>query len=113
MTGYHIGFEIFAQSLGQRHRVQEHGRLGDLRLAQLFVRAVEHHLADGKSEDLVRAVEEGFDGGRFFVQVGAHSGKLGSLTGENVCFHLYYDLILKFLSSPGSGRRPDPVRGQR
>ena len=89
MSGYHFGLESFAQCFGQRNRVQENGRLGYFGLAQFFVAAGEHGLTQGKTEDLVRAVEQGFHGRRFLVKVGPHSGELGSLSREYVCFHFF------------------------
>ena len=67
--------------------MKENGRLRHLGLAQVVVSAFKHHIGNLEFQDVVGFLEHVFGLGEIVVQVLAHPHKLGTLTGENVCFN--------------------------
>ncbi len=87
MTGYHRGLEVFAECLGEDHRVEEYGGLGYFGLTEVFVSACKHQVGDAEAENLVCLLEHFLGYFIAFIEVFAHSYELGALTGEYVSFH--------------------------
>ena len=74
----------------RRHRVQEHGRLGDTRGTQILIRAVEHNVRYTETQQFVGALKEFTNYGVVVVQVLAHTCMLTTLTGKNKRFNHNY-----------------------
>jgi hypothetical protein len=56
-------------------------------LFQFISRTPKHGVGYAKSKDGIGLIEQGFNFGIGVVQVFAHSGELGSLTGKYIGFH--------------------------
>ncbi len=93
MAGHHVGLELVAKALGEKHAVQEDGGLCHLGLLEVFLSAFEHEVCDTETQNLVCFLKELLGFGIVVVEVFAHSYKLGTLTGENICFHIILFLI--------------------
>ena len=87
MASDHVGLKGIAQSLRQHNRMNEDGGLGHRGLLEVFWAAIEHGIGNVKAEDFIGQFETRFQSVRMIVQVFSHSGKLGALAREYVCFH--------------------------
>jgi hypothetical protein len=96
VTAYHVGLELVAQADGSDDGVQEHSRLRDLRLFQLVGCAFEHNLRNLKTENIVSFVKKSLGFGVVLIQIFAHTGELGTLTGENKCFHCLLFVVIRY-----------------
>ena len=84
---HHIGGFEPGSAEGESYGVYEDSRLGDLRRAEVFVGAIEHYICNPETQDIIRLVHQGFGLRTAFVKILSHSGELGPLSGEYVCFH--------------------------
>ena len=67
--------------------MKEHGGLGDVGAAEVFVSALKHEVGDAEAEDFVGFFKEIAGGFVGLVEVFAHSYELGALTGKYESFH--------------------------
>ena len=86
VAGRHVGRELRIRER-QNDAMQEHGRLGDLRLLEVILAAAEHYVGELEAKDRVGAVHQLLCLGVLLVEFVAHAGELCTLAGEYVCFH--------------------------
>ena len=60
VSGSHFRLEGIAHAEGRDYGVEEYGRLCNLCLTEVFVRAVEHDISNAISEDIIRFFKQFF-----------------------------------------------------
>src|SRR5690606_36125242 len=63
------------------------GGLCYLSLLEFFGSTPEHSFGNIKSQNIVCLLEKFLRLCEIFIKILAHSGKLGALSGKNICFH--------------------------
>ena len=98
---------LYAQDLGQNHRMKEYRRLSNFSLFEFIGTTLEHYIGNREAENLVCLIKKSLRTRVIFIQVFSHSSELGSLTRENICFFhnslkfRVRDLLCLFLRGKG------------
>ena len=88
MPSYHLWREGF---VGKRcyYRVNKNRGLRDIRLFEFVCSPTKHGLGDTETKNCIGLLKVRFRLWVCFVKVFAHTGKLGTLPGEDVCLHTF------------------------